>query len=216
MIAEKHSSRQRRTDYVPAAQKAKSDTVTELVPLTRRRCLSYDDFLYVCQQARKKLGLRRLKRDRKRPQLLSASELVNITIADIDLGRSTIVVDHGKGRKDRYILFQVAFRLVLKSHLAANLGNRYLFESHRCGPFTARRVQQIVQEYRERAGIATHVHRHLFRHQMLTLLTAQGLSDTKIQRISGHESKKSLEIYRHLSLKEVEQDSQDAVRAVRL
>jgi site-specific recombinase XerD len=35
-----------------------------------------------------------------------------------------------------------------------------------------RRVQQIVQGYRDRAGIAQHVHPHLFRHQMLTFLTA--------------------------------------------
>ena len=31
-------------------------------------------------------------------------------------------------------------------------------------------------------------------------LTSQGLSDAQIQLISGHESKKSLEIYQHLSL----------------
>jgi integrase/recombinase XerD len=55
---------------------------------------------------------------------------------------------------------------------------------------TPRPVQQIVHAYRDRAGIAHHVHPHLFRHQMLTYLTAQGLSDAQIQLISGHESKK--------------------------
>jgi hypothetical protein len=35
---------------------------------------------------------------------------------------------------------------------------------------------------------------------MLTWLTAQGLPDSQIQLISGHASKKSLEIYQHLSL----------------
>ena len=35
---------------------------------------------------------------------------------------------------------------------------------------------------------------------MLTYLTAQGLSDAQIQLISGHESKKSLKVYQHLSL----------------
>ena len=64
---------------------------------------------------------------------------------------------------------------------------------------------QIVQQYRVRAGITQPVHPHLFRHQMLTYLTAQGLSDAQIQLISGHESKKSLERYQHLSLQSVEQ-----------
>jgi len=37
-----------------------------------------------------------------------------------------------------------------------------------------------------------------------------GLSDARIQLISGHESKKSLEIYQHLSLGAVEQAYQEA------
>ena len=48
------------------------------------------------------------------------------------------------------------------------------------------------------------LHPHLFRHQMLTYLTSKGLSDAQIQLISGHESKKSLEVYQHLSLKSVD------------
>ncbi len=43
---------------------------------------------------------------------------------------------------------------------------------------------------------------------------SQGLSDSRIQLISGHESKKSLEIYQHLSLKNVEQSYQDAVKTL--
>jgi integrase/recombinase XerD len=120
----------------------------------------------------------------------------------------------GKGAKDRYILFPASFRLVLKSHLRASPDNRYLFETRLCGPFTARRIQQIVQKYRRHAGITQPVHPHLFRHQMLTYLTAKGLSDAQIQLISGHESKKSLEVYQHLSLQSVEQDYQEAVRSV--
>lgn len=66
-------------------------------------------------------------------------------------------------------------RISQSEAMQANPENRYLFESQRCLPFTPRRVQQIVQDYRDRAGIAQHVHPHRFRHQMLTYLTAQGL-----------------------------------------
>ena len=71
-------------------------------------------------------------------------ELVKIEVADLDLAACKIFVDQGKGSKDRYILFPQTFGLVL-------------------------RVQQIVQRYREAAGLSTAVHPHLFRHQMLTL-----------------------------------------------
>ena len=76
--------------------------------------------------------------------------------------------------------------------------------------------QQIVQTYRHRAGIAQPVHPHLFRHQMLTFLTSRGLSDAQIQLISGHQSKKSLEVYQHLSLESVERAYQRALRSVEL
>jgi len=42
----------------------------------------------------------------------------------------------------------------------------------------------------------------------------QGLSDAQIQLISDHESKKSLEVYQHLSLESVDKAYQDAVQSV--
>lgn len=51
---------------------------------------------------------------------------------------------------------------------------------------------------------------------MLTYLTAQGLSDAQTRLISGHESKKGLEVYRHLSLGSVEEAYRQAVQSVGL
>ncbi len=238
----------KRLDFVSPNGKAKSETVADLVVSAWRQRLSYDDFIYVCQQARKKLGLRRPKKKRKLPQLLTETELKHffeviqecgnvqheimlkflfysaIRVSELYASESTmsiwitrkIFINQGKGQKDRYILFPNSFRLVLKSHLRANPRNRYLFESRRFGPFTPRRVQQIVQHYRHQAGLTQSVHPHLFRHQMITYLTARGLSDAQIQLISGHESKKSLEIYQHLSLQTVERVYQEAVRSIEI
>jgi integrase/recombinase XerD len=102
--------------------------------------------------------------------------------------------------------------LVLRAHLAAHPKNRFVFETQRCGPYTVRRVPQIVQCYRDAAGLGTAVSPHLFRHQMLTFLTSRKLSDAQIQLLSGHASKKSLEIYQHLSLDAVEGAYQQAVK----
>jgi exopolysaccharide biosynthesis protein len=49
---------------------------------------------------------------------------------------------------------------------------------------------------------------------MITYLTSWSLSDAQIQLISGHESKKSLEVYQHLSLESVDKAYQDAVQSV--
>lgn len=144
------------------------------------------------------------------------SELINIRVSDIDLDGCKIFIDNGKGSKDRYILFPSGFRLALQSFLDAHSENVFLFESRLKQPYTSRRIQQIVRQYTDEAGLTRTVHPHLLRHQMLTFLTAQGISDAKIQLISGHESRKSLELYQHLSLESVEKDYQQAVRALEI
>lgn len=106
--------------------------------------------------------------------------------------------------------------MVLRAHLAAHPKQMYLFETQRCGPYTVCRVQQIVQHYRETAGLSASVHLHLFRPQMLTFLTGQKPSDAQIQLLSGHASKKSLEVYEHLSLDAVDAASQQPVRFIDL
>ena len=233
---------------MPPAKNAKSELVAQLVRLARRERLSYDEFGYVCQQARKKLGLKKPRREHKLPQLLSmedltrffrsvreggnvqheimlkllfftavrVGELVRIEVRDVDLAACKVFVDQGKGRKDRYILFPQAFALVLRTHLAAHPKNRFLFETQRYGAYSVRRVQQIVQHYRQEAGLSDTVYPHLFRHQMLTFLTEQKLSDAQIQLLSGHASKKSLEIYQHLSLGAVDEAYQQAVKLLNM
>jgi hypothetical protein len=43
-------------------------------------------------------------------------------------------------------------------------------------------------------------------------LTEQGLPDAKIQLISGHSTKKSLEVYQHVSLGSVQPGYQEAIK----
>ena len=143
---------------------------------------------------------------------LRVSELAAIEVADVDLDSCKIFIQSGKGDKDRYILYPESFRLILRAHLAANPENRFLFESRQRTKFSTRRIEYIVSEYAEAAGIEQRVHPHLLRHQMLTWLTAQGLTDAQIQLISGHASKKSLEVYQHLSLSQTSPAYQEAVK----
>jgi len=143
------------------------------------------------------------------------SELVNIAVDDIDLDGCKIFIERGKGDKDRYILFPESFRLILKSQLAAYPDNRYLFESRQRTQFSTRRVQQIVSHY-ALADLPERLHPHLLRHQMLTWLTSQGLPDAQIQLISRHASKKSLEVYQHLSLSAVQPGYQKAVKQLEI
>jgi integrase/recombinase XerD len=140
------------------------------------------------------------------------AELCAIRVADVDLQAGKVFIESGKGDKDRYVLFPDTFRLPLKAYVQSHPENEYLFESQQRRPYSTRRIQQIMEEYAKAAGIEEQVHPHLLRHQLLTFLTSQGMTDAAIQLVSGHASKKSLERYQHMSLKDAQQPYQDAMR----
>ena len=54
----------KRANFVPAKEKAKSEVVDKITRIARKEQLDYDEFAYVCQQARKKLDLFRPRRRR--------------------------------------------------------------------------------------------------------------------------------------------------------
>jgi len=226
---------------------AKEGTLAEIADKlsfhVRKHKISYRQLCDIFERVRKENNLRRPKRERRLPQLLTepelnrffkvitnvehelmmrfllytavrVNELVNIKASHVDLGNCTVRIEQGKGSKDRYVLFPTALRLALSTHLHARRGNEYLFESRHSTKYSPRRIQQIMQEYGRRAGLGDRVRPHLFRHQQLTALTRAGLSDAQIQLISGHASKQSLEVYQHLGLEAVEKAYQDAVRGL--
>jgi hypothetical protein len=65
----------KRANFLSANENAKSGVVAQFTRMARKARLGYEDFLYVCQQARRKLGLRRPKKERRLPQLLPEVEL---------------------------------------------------------------------------------------------------------------------------------------------
>jgi integrase/recombinase XerD len=210
----------------------------------RNNGLSYEDLCRVFKHVREKTELKREKGGRTLPKLLTedelkaffkvvdqdetkyqimmrfllytairVNELVNVKVSDVDLGNCKVFIDQGKGSKDRYVLFPEFLRLALKSYLEGR-EQKYLFQSRQAVKYSPRRIQQIMQEYGKKSGLGDRVHPHLFRHQFLTFATRSGMSDAQIQLISGHASKKSLEVYQHLSLVDVQPAYQQAVKAL--
>jgi integrase/recombinase XerD len=141
-------------------------------------------------------------------------ELANLTLKDVDLDSMRIRIDHGKGDKDRYVLFPPFFRGELAQYVSIQKekGAVYLFESNRMSKFTTRWIREIVKQYARKAEIEKRIHPHLFRHQLLTYLTSKGIVDAKIQLISGHKNRESLSIYQDLSLSDIEKEYWDAMK----
>ena len=142
------------------------------------------------------------------------AELANILLKDVDLDRARIRIAHGKGEKDRHVLFPPYFHGELAQYISIQKekGATYLFESNRSKKFTTRWIREIVKKYALKAGIGKRIHPRLFRHQILTYLTSKGIVDAKIQLMSGHKNRESLSIYQDLSIADIEAEYFNAMK----
>jgi integrase/recombinase XerD len=142
------------------------------------------------------------------------AELVQLRLADVDLQTCHLRITQGKGHKDRYVLFPTPFRGELAQYLARQhqQGATYLFETNRHQPYSTRRLRQMVKQYAMRASITKRVYPHLFRHQLMTYLTRQGMISPKLQLLSGHAVEQSLAVYRALALSDVVDEYEAAMQ----
>ncbi|MEM7175182.1 MAG: tyrosine-type recombinase/integrase [Chlamydiota bacterium] len=142
------------------------------------------------------------------------SELVNIKISDIDLNAFQIRIIEGKGKKDRIVPFSQSFREMLAMHIdkMRKDGAKYLFESNRRKKYTDRAIRQILHKYSSKAKLNRALFPHALRHFLFTWLKKQGIDDALIQPYSGHDSRKSLEVYSKLSIPEAQQGYNEAMK----
>jgi integrase/recombinase XerD len=146
---------------------------------------------------------------------LRNAELAQVRLQDVDLDHCQMQVRQGKGRKDRSVLFPSSFRGELAQYMQGPERRRavYLFESNRRRPYSTRRIRQIIRAYALAAGLNKRVYPHLFRHQLMTFLTRQGLISPKLQLLSGHAEERNLAIYRELALADVAAEYEQAMRS---
>ena len=142
------------------------------------------------------------------------AELSNIRLGDVDLQSLRIRIQQGKGSKDRYVPIPKSFRGELLQYIESQRKKKakHLFESNRLKPYSTRRIRQIVKQYAKQANIQKRVYPHLFRHQLITFLTKQGIISPKLQLLSGHSEEKSLQIYRDLALSDVAPEYEQAMK----
>ena len=141
------------------------------------------------------------------------AELVRLQLQDVDLVSLQVRIRRGKGGAGREVPVPEGFRGELLQYLdrQKTRGAAYFLESRLRKPYTTRRIRQILKTYADQAGIEKRLYPHLFRHQLLTFLTREGLLDAHLQRVSGHRSRESLALYQTLSLADIQPNYQDAM-----
>lgn len=133
---------------------------------------------------------------------LRVSEVVKLRPEDIDSYRKLIFIKGAKGRKDRYtILSDIALK-ILREYWKKYRPQKWLFEGAIPGKhITVRTVEKILEHACKKAGINKKITVHTLRHSFATHLLESGVDLRYIQELLGHKSSKTTEIYTHVSNK---------------
>lgn len=183
----------------------------KLLPKTISFC-SIQQFLFVLYEQKKlaksEYQLHCSIRDIAVIELLFAtgmriSELCSLKADDIDLTSNTVLI-YGKGAKERILqigntevisaltLYQTTFKEEI-----TNCG--FFFVNRLHNRLSDQSVRFMINHYTELANIKQHITPHMFRHSFASLLLEQDVDIRYIQKILGHSSISTTEIYTHVS-----------------
>lgn len=132
------------------------------------------------------------------------SEICHLTPSNIDFSNHTIKI-YGKGAKERIIQIENTDVLkTMKSYFMAH--KKEISESgfflvnkmnHR---LTEQSVRAIINKYVTISGCDMHITPHMFRHSFATLLLEEDVDIRYIQKLLGHSSITTTQIYTHVAM----------------
>ncbi len=131
---------------------------------------------------------------------LRVSEVVLLRVSDLDFTRDSITIKGAKGRKDRVTLFFDRAQRTLRTYLKAEQPDYWLFPGQKEDKhLTARSAQLHFKHALEKTNIQKEVSIHSLRHSFATHLLENGTDIRYIQKLLGHKSTKTTEIYTHVT-----------------
>jgi integrase/recombinase XerD len=118
---------------------------------------------------------------------LRVSEVVRLTIADIDSRRMLIRVEQGKGGSDRYVMLSPQLLIVLRAYWRKARPGHWLFPGQdESRPLDASVLQWACRNARTAARLGKPVTVHTLRHSFATHLLKAGTDIRIIQVLLGH------------------------------
>lgn len=134
---------------------------------------------------------------------MRVGELVALRIEDIDVGSGRIRL-HGKGNRER-IVFVKDEQLIgeLTSYIANNMRRRrlatpFLLAGKSLKPLRTAQVRAWIRRLGKEAGIERRITPHMLRHSAATALIESGVDIRFVQRLLGHQSITTTQIYTHV------------------
>ncbi len=131
------------------------------------------------------------------------SEICSLKTENIDLTAKTVRI-FGKGAKERIIQIENNDVIaIIKKYMAAFSEyirpNGYLFLNNRHNRLSEQSVRTIITNLENQIASPIHITPHMFRHSVATLLLEEDVDIRYIQRILGHSSINTTQIYTHVT-----------------
>ena len=151
---------------------------------------------------------------------LRVEEVANLAIGAIDVNRRTVLIEDGKGAKDRVVYMSNDALNVLAAYLRVRPASRarkiFLVEKGLCRgqPISIRGIQKRMEYYARRVKIRVSCH-HL-RHTMATQMLNADADLSTIQDLLGHSSVKTTQRYCRISNLKVQRDYFIAMEVIML
>tara|TARA_Y100000739_G_scaffold60889_1_gene50169 strand:+ start:246 stop:1112 length:867 start_codon:yes stop_codon:yes gene_type:complete len=130
------------------------------------------------------------------------SELLNISIKDVDFNNSQIKV-LGKRNKERLIPLTYTLISELKKFINNNNLNSYLFVDENNKKLYSKKIYRIVNKYISKVSSLKKKSPHILRHSFATHMLNNGADINAIKEILGHANLSATQIYTHNSIKKL-------------
>jgi integrase/recombinase XerD len=127
---------------------------------------------------------------------LRVGEVCQLKVEDIEFERNILHVRSGKGDKDREVVLEDRSRAAIDRYLSERMASGG--SPSRLFPVGAVTVERIVRRAAVRAGIPRRVTPHMLRHTLATTLLSRGCDIRYIQKLLGHASVATTQIYTHV------------------
>ena len=134
---------------------------------------------------------------------LRISELLSLRLNDINIDRRQLIVKSGKGRKDRYVVLAESFLPLLQNYFTTYKPMTFFVEGSKEKPYSASSIRKFLHRYCKKAKISKTVTPHTLRHSYATHLLEQGVDLRYIQELLGHAKPETTMIYTHVARKDL-------------
>lgn len=130
---------------------------------------------------------------------MRVGELINLKWEHIDRTKMVIHIIAGKGKKDRQVQLTPSLIELLEKYYREYKCKPYVLSGQLSDQYSERSVNEVLKQLAAKANIKKNIHAHLMRHSAFTNLLESGVDISIIQRLAGHSSPKTTQIYTHIS-----------------